>query len=114
MGLYNIWPKVPEFLADNYHSFLSGKLAGMEFLHPHLHIPIAYAVGTRRLSKALDTGFGKDVGKSLSGCDFVMLLMIGAPVSKSNRFRQTSQFEFFGQMSWNDHLAHQPTLALTV
>ena len=41
IGLDNIWPKVPEFLADNYHSFLSGNFTGMEFIHPHLCIPIA-------------------------------------------------------------------------
>ena len=102
---------MPEFLADNYHSFLSVKLAGMEFIYPQLRIPMTQTVGTGGLAKALDTGLGKDVGESLSGCDVVMLLMIDAPVSKSEWFRQTSQFEFFGQMSWNDHLAHEPILA---
>ena len=72
---------------------------------------MAQAVGAGGPSKVLDTGFGKDVGEALSGRDVVMLLMIDAPVSKSNRFRQTSQFEFFGQLCWNDHLAHQAALA---
>ena len=87
-----------EFLADDFHSFLAGKLAGMEFIHPHLRIPMAQAVGTGGPSKVLDTGFGKDVGEALPGGDVVMLLMIDSPVPKSNRFLQTSQFEFFGQL----------------
>ena len=106
IGLDDIRPEVPEFMADDFHSFLPDKPAGMELVHPHLRIPMAQAVGTGGPSKVFDTGFGKDVGKGLSGRDVVMLLMIDAPVSKSNRFRQMSQFEFFGQLSWNDHLAH--------
>ena len=106
IGFDDIRTKVSEFLADDFHSFLTGKPAGMEFIHPHLRIPMAQAVGTGGPSKVLDTGFGKDVGEALPGGDVVMLLMIDASVSKSNRFRQTQQFKFFGQLSWNDHLAH--------
>ena len=87
IGFDDIRPKVSEFLADDFHSFLTGKPTGMEFIHPHLRIPMAQAMGTGRPSKALDTGFGKDVGEALPGCDVVMLMMIDAPVSKSNRFR---------------------------
>ena len=72
---------------------------------------MAQAVGTGGPSKALDTGFGKDVGEALPGRDVVMLLMIDAPVSKSNRFRQPSQFELFGQLNWNDYFAHKSALA---
>ena len=100
-----------ELLADDFHSFLAGKPAGMEFIHPHLRIPMTQAVGTGGPSKVLDTSFGKDVGETLPCRDVVMLLMIDAPVSKSNRFRQMSEFEFFGQLNWNDHLAYQSTLA---
>ena len=83
----------------------------MEFIHPHLRVPMAQAVGTGGPSKVLDTGFGKDVGEALPGRDVVMLLIIDAPVSESNRFGQTSKFEFFGQRSWNEYLAHQPAFA---
>ena len=100
-----------ELLADDFHSFLPGKLAGMELVHPHLRIPMTQAVGAGGPSKAFHTGFGKDVGEGLSGRDVVMLLMIDSPISKSNRFRQTSKFKLFGQLSWNDHLAHQSALA---
>ena len=100
-----------ELLADDFHSFLAGKLTGMEFIHPHLRIPMAKAVGTGGPSKVLDTGFGKDVGEALPGGDVVMLQIIDTPVSKSNRFVQPSQFEFFGQLSGDEHLAHQPALA---
>ena len=80
-----------ELLAHDFHSFLAGKLyTRMELVHAHLRIPMAQAVGTGGPSKALDTGSGKDVGEGLSGRNVVMLLMIDAPVSKSNRFRQTS------------------------
>ena len=85
-----------KFLTDDFHSFLAGKLAGMGFIHPHLRIPVTQAMGTGGPSKVLDTGFGKDVGEGLSGSDVVMLLMIDAPVSKINRFRQTSKFKLFG------------------
>ena len=111
IGLDDIRPKVSELLADDFHSFLAGEPAGMEFIHPHLRISMAQAVGAGGPSKVLDTGFGKDVGKGLPGRDVVMLLIIDAPVSESNRFRQTSQFEFSGQLSWKDHLAHQSALA---
>ena len=100
-----------ELLAHDFHSFLAGKLAGMELVHAHLRIPMAQAVGTGGPSKALDTGSGKDVGEGLSGRNVVMLLMIDAPVSMSNRLRQTSEFEFSGQLSWNEYLAYQTALA---
>ena len=89
IGLDDIGTEVSEFLADNFHSFLAGKLAGMEFIHPHLRIPMSQAVGTGGPSKVLDTGFGKDVGEALPGRDVITLLMIDSPVSKSNRFRQS-------------------------
>ena len=69
IGLNDIRTKVSELLADDFHSFLAGKLTGMEFIHPHLCIPMAKAVGTGGPSKVLDTGFGKDVGEALSGCE---------------------------------------------
>ena len=100
-----------ELLADDFHSFLAGKLTGMEFIHPHLRIPMTQAVGTGGPSKVLDTGFGKDVGKALPSRDVVMLLMIDAPVSKSDWFVQPSQFERFGKLTWNDHLPHQATFS---
>ena len=84
-----------ELLADDFHSFLAGKPAGMEFIHPHLRIPMTQAVGTGGPSKVLDTGFGKDVGETLPRRNVVMLLMIDAPVSKSDWFGQPSQFKFF-------------------
>ena len=68
-------------------------------------------MGSGRPSKVLDTGFGKDVGEALPGGDVVMLLMIDSSVPKSDRFLQTSQFEFFRQWSWNEYLAHQAALA---
>ena len=79
IGFDDIGPEVSEFLADDFHSFLASKLAGMEFIHPHLRIPMTQAMSTRGPPKALDTGFGKDVGERLSGSDVVMLLMIDAP-----------------------------------
>ena len=69
IGLYDIRPKVSEFLADDFHSFLAGKPAGMEFIHPHLRIPMAQAVRTGGPAKEFDTGFGKDVGEALSSSD---------------------------------------------
>ena len=100
-----------ELLADDFHSFLAGKPAGMEFIHPHLRIPMTQAVGTGGPSKVLDTGFGKDVGEALPRRDVVMLLMIDASVSKSDWFGQPSQFEFFGKLTWNDHRTHQAALS---
>ena len=111
IGLDDIGPEVSEFLADDFHSFLAGKPAGMEFIHPHLRIPMSQAVCTGGPSKVLDTGFGKDVGEALPGRDVVILLMIDAPVSKSDWFGQPPQFEFFGKLTWNNHLTHQAALS---
>ena len=40
IGFDDIGPEVSEFLTDDFHSFLAGKLTGMEFIHTHLRIPM--------------------------------------------------------------------------